>query len=74
MKIDYELAIDHYYDSPKHKKIINNILNKYNGELQSVSDKSGFFIFPDKEKQESANHEFYKVGICADIFINGERK
>jgi hypothetical protein len=74
MKIDYELAIDHYYDSPKHKKNINNILNKYNGELQSVSDKSGFFIFPDKEMQESANHEFYKVGICADIFINGERK
>ena len=74
MKIDYELAIDHYYDSPKHKNNINNILNKYNGELQSVSDKVGFFIFPDKEMQESANHEFYKVGICADIFINGERK
>jgi hypothetical protein len=74
MKIDYELAIDHYYDSSKYKKSINNILNKYNGELQSVSDKVGFFIFPDKEMQESANHEFYKVGICADIFINGERK
>jgi hypothetical protein len=74
MKTDYELAIDHYYDSPKHKNIINNILNKYNGELRSVSDKAGFFIFPDQEKQKDANYEFYKVGICADIFINGERK
>jgi len=74
MKTEYELAIDHYYDSSKYKKSINNILNKYNGELKCLSDKAGFFIFPDKEKQENANHEFYKVGICADVFINGERK
>jgi hypothetical protein len=62
----YLLGIDFYYDNPKNKLYIEKIMNKYNGELDCVTDKNGIFSFKDIESRQKADHELYKLGIISD--------
>ena len=62
----YLLGIDFMYNTPKNQLSVEKIMNKYNGELDCVTDKNGIFSFKDNDSRQKADYELYKLGIISD--------